>query len=93
MLVVLEMDEVVRFPSDGHFSLIGDLYDSSVSGPFNDGEGEYSSNEASLELVASHFDNHVLPTSKSTLYITFRFSILMKVPVVLPTSSRKNLPS
>ena len=67
VLVIGEVNQIVRFSSDSRFTLIGDLDDSPVSGSFDDGEGEYSSNEAGLKLVASHFDNHILPTSICTL--------------------------
>ena len=63
MLVVLEVNEVVRLSSNGHFSFVGYLNTCSVSWPFNDSECHYSSCKASLKLVASHFDDHILHTT------------------------------
>ena len=66
MLVILEMDEIIGFPSDSHLSLTWDLDNRSMCWSFYDSEGEYSTTNASLELIASHLDDHILHYSLST---------------------------
>ena len=66
VLVVGEIYQVVGFAADRYFSCFGDLEDYVVSGSFDDSEGEDAADEAGLELVGAHFDDHVLDSVNCT---------------------------
>jgi len=66
VLIILEMNQVIRLSPNSHFSFVGYLDNSSMGWAFDNGKCQDTSNHASLKLVAAHLDNHILHTSKNT---------------------------
>ncbi len=60
VLVILEIEQIIGFSSYSDFGLLGYFYDGVMGGSLDDGKGEIGVDEASLELIWAHLDNHFL---------------------------------
>lgn len=66
VLVVWEVEEVVRFPPHRHLHRLGYFDDEWLRWSLNNAQSEHSSNDGCLELVGSHLNNHILSNWECT---------------------------
>lgn len=66
VLVVREVQQVVRFASNRHFARFRDLHHYAVRRALNDSQVEGASNQVGLELVRTHLDHHILSYQRHT---------------------------
>lgn len=66
MLVILKVEQIIGFSSNGNFSLLWYLDNGIMSRSFNDGEGKIVIDKTGLELIGTHLNDHFLNRIMST---------------------------
>lgn len=67
VLIIREIDKIIRFSSNGNFSNFGNLDDAIISRSLDDIKAKSSINKGSLELIGTHLNDHILDKLINTL--------------------------